>query len=47
MEEAAADLEDDDPTKTPPFLYGSHYSTPGFVVYYLLRQNPQVSNTIK
>ena len=22
-----------------PFLYGSHYSTPGFVVFYLLRES--------
>ncbi|XP_050717441.1 protein FAN-like [Eriocheir sinensis] len=25
----------------PRFLYGSHYSTPGFVLYYLVRQHPQ------
>lgn len=25
----------------PPFLYGSHYSTPGFVLYYLVRAAPQ------
>ncbi|KAG8197532.1 hypothetical protein JTE90_007268 [Oedothorax gibbosus] len=25
----------------PKFLYGSHYSTPGFVLYYLVRQMPQ------
>eukprot|EP00959_Pyramimonas_sp_CCMP1952_P302653 6332719-Pyramimonas_sp.AAC.1 len=42
MAVAAAELDDDDPMKTPPFLYGCHYSTPGFVVYYLLRKDPQV-----
>ena len=25
----------------PKFIYGSHYSTPGFVLYYLVRQYPQ------
>ncbi|CAL1294758.1 unnamed protein product [Larinioides sclopetarius] len=25
----------------PKFLYGSHYSTPGFVLYYLVRKMPQ------
>ena len=25
----------------PPFLYGSHYSTPGFVLYYLVRAAPR------
>lgn len=25
---------------SPKFLYGSHYSTPGFVLYYLARQHP-------
>ena len=25
----------------PPFLYGTHYSTPGYVLYYLLRQQPE------
>ncbi|XP_042895637.1 protein FAN [Parasteatoda tepidariorum] len=25
----------------PKFLYGSHYSTPGFVLYYLVRNMPQ------
>jgi factor associated with neutral sphingomyelinase activation len=42
MEEANEGLEDDNPMKTPPFLYGCHYSTPGFVVYYLLRKSPQL-----
>lgn len=25
----------------PKFIYGSHYSTPGFVLYYLVRQYPK------
>ncbi|QDZ18310.1 BEACH domain-containing protein [Chloropicon primus] len=25
-----------------PFMYGCHYSTPGYVVYYLLRDKPQL-----
>jgi hypothetical protein len=24
----------------PPFLYGSHYSTPGIILYFLVRQDP-------
>lgn len=29
----------DMPTDTqPPFLYGTHYSTPGYVLYYLVRE---------
>lgn len=42
MVEANVDLENDNPMKTPPFLYGCHYSTPGFVVYYLLSTIPFV-----
>lgn len=26
---------------SPKFLYGSHYSTPGFVLFYLVRKVPQ------
>uniref|UniRef100_T1JHX1 WD repeat-containing protein 55 homolog n=1 Tax=Strigamia maritima TaxID=126957 RepID=T1JHX1_STRMM len=26
----------------PKFLYGSHYSTPGFILYYLVRKVPQL-----
>ncbi|XP_058126854.1 protein FAN-like [Anopheles ziemanni] len=26
----------------PKFLYGSHYSTPGFVLYYLVRKHPDL-----
>ena len=25
----------------PPFLYGTHYSTPGYVLFYLVRQAPE------
>ena len=25
----------------PPFLYGTHYSTPGFVLFYLIRERPE------
>jgi len=25
----------------PKFLYGTHYSTPGYVLYYLVRQAPE------
>jgi factor associated with neutral sphingomyelinase activation len=25
----------------PPFLYGTHYSTPGYVLYYLVRSAPE------
>ena len=25
----------------PPFLYGTHYSTPGYVLYYLVRKAPE------
>ncbi|CAF0903476.1 unnamed protein product [Brachionus calyciflorus] len=28
-------------TSTPSFLYGSHYSTPAFVLFYLVRQQPE------
>lgn len=30
------------PLVAPPFLYGCHYSTPGYVVYYLMRSDPQL-----
>lgn len=26
----------------PPFMYGCHYSTPGYVVFYLMRSDPQL-----
>ena len=26
----------------PAFLYGCHYSTPGYVVFYLMRSDPQL-----
>ena len=25
----------------PPFLYGTHYSTPGYVLFYLVRMAPE------
>ncbi|KAL4452133.1 hypothetical protein ABPG75_007795 [Micractinium tetrahymenae] len=30
------------PLETPPFLYGCHYSSPGYVVFYLMRSDPQL-----
>lgn len=30
------------PLDTPPFLYGCHYSSPGYVVFYLMRSDPQL-----
>ena len=30
----------DDPNN-PPFLYGTHYSTPGYVLFYLVREAPE------
>jgi len=33
--------EDPSTGMPPPFLYGSHYSTPGFVLFYLVRAAPQ------
>eukprot|EP01112_Ceratiomyxa_fruticulosa_P018129 TRINITY_DN5758_c0_g1_i1.p1 TRINITY_DN5758_c0_g1~~TRINITY_DN5758_c0_g1_i1.p1 ORF type:complete len:946 (+),score=197.65 TRINITY_DN5758_c0_g1_i1:1578-4415(+) len=29
------------PDSQPKFLYGTHYSTPGYVLYYLVRQAPE------
>ena len=26
----------------PPFLYGCHYSTPGYVVFFKMRNRPQL-----
>jgi hypothetical protein len=31
---------DDTPPEMDKFLYGSHYSCPGYVIGFLLRQNP-------
>jgi hypothetical protein len=28
-------------TDVPPFLYGTHYSTPGYVLFYLVRVAPE------
>ena len=33
--------EDSDFGVPPPFLYGTHYSTPGYVLYYLVRVAPE------
>lgn len=30
-----------EPAEQPTFLYGSHYSTPAFVLFYLVRQRPE------
>ncbi|BDA48009.1 probable protein FAN at N-terminal half [Coccomyxa sp. Obi] len=30
------------PLQYPPFMYGCHYSTPGYVVFYLMRSQPQL-----
>ncbi|KAH9258104.1 hypothetical protein BASA81_003667 [Batrachochytrium salamandrivorans] len=32
---------DEDENNHVPFLYGTHYSTPGFVLFYLIRQRPE------
>jgi factor associated with neutral sphingomyelinase activation len=29
------------PDNQPRFLYGTHYSTPGYVLFYLVRQAPE------
>lgn len=38
---------DSDSPSGVPFLYGSHYSTEAFVVYYLIRQEPFTSMAVK
>ena len=30
------------PLEVPPFMYGCHYSAPGYVVFYLMRAAPQL-----
>ncbi len=30
------------PLEVPPFMYGCHYSAPGYVVFYLMRSAPQL-----
>jgi hypothetical protein len=30
-----------DPDSDPGFMYGSHYSTPGYVMYWLVRKQPE------
>ncbi|CAM9881881.1 unnamed protein product, partial [Heterosigma akashiwo] len=36
----------EDPTNMPPFHFGSHYSTAGFVLWYLVRLEPYTSQHI-
>jgi factor associated with neutral sphingomyelinase activation len=31
-----------DPFSDPGFMYGSHYSTPGYVMYWLVRKHPEL-----
>jgi factor associated with neutral sphingomyelinase activation len=31
-----------DPHSDPGFMYGSHYSTPGYVMYWLVRKHPEL-----
>lgn len=31
----------DDPFSDPGFMYGSHYSSPGYVMYWLVRTRPE------
>lgn len=42
MEEEMEDTDIGGSGAMPPFMYGTHYSTPGYVVYYLLRKDPQL-----
>lgn len=35
-------LGDDDGGIPPPFMYGCHFSSPGYVVFYLMRSSPQL-----
>ncbi|XXQ39809.1 BEACH domain-containing protein [Plasmodiophora brassicae] len=35
------------PDDQPKFLYGTHYSTPGYVVYYLVREQPAYMLTLQ
>lgn len=39
LRERFAMMPDDDP-ENPPFLYGTHYSNPGYVMYWLVRAAP-------
>ena len=39
LKERFAIMPDDDP-ENPPFLYGTHYSNPGYVMYWLVRAAP-------
>jgi factor associated with neutral sphingomyelinase activation len=33
--------DEEEINKQPAFLYGSHYSTPAFVLFYLVRKHPE------
>jgi factor associated with neutral sphingomyelinase activation len=33
----------DEPGADPPFLWGTHYSTPGYCLYYAVRALPGMS----
>ena len=35
---AVTNNNDNEALSIPPFMYGTHYSTPGYVLYYLVRQ---------
>lgn len=35
-------IDPDDIFTDAPFMYGCHYSTPGYVVYYTVRKDPQL-----
>lgn len=39
LQERFHDMPTDDPQQ-PPFLYGSHYSCPGYVMFWLVRAAP-------
>ena len=41
MASVAIEAEDGTIPFPPPFLYGTHYSTPGYVLYYLVRVAPE------
>ena len=41
MSSVATEAEDGTIPFPPPFLYGTHYSTPGYVLYYLIRVAPE------
>jgi WD40 repeat protein len=46
FEERYRSFEEDSPMG-PPFLYGSHYSTEGYVIHYMIRQEPFTTLAVK